>query len=344
MNSLDILLTDEEQAELTRRVRSATISQRDGRRARVILLAAQGHSRKEIAELTALSVVSVTRWCKRFKALGLQGLVDLPGRGRKSSLPAEALKRTLEQVSQPSVGQRRWSCRSMARVAGISPASVQRIWAANGIKPHLTRTSNDLPLEERFWDVMGLYLAPPHKALVLCCDEKNQGQALPVTQPARPSDIGHIHLRTHDRVRHDTLMLLETMDYMQGRLINSIENQQRHQQWLTFLKEINRRKTKSLQIHVIVSNSAPCKHPRVKEWLKRHPRFRLHLAPTSSAWMNTVERFFQEITVDSCDGSFNSARDLTSAITTCLAQHNAPPRQFVWSAPGEDILCKIQRA
>lgn len=151
MNSQDIVLSDDEQVELNRRVRSATISQRDGRRARVILLAAQGHSRNEIAELTGLSVVSVTRWCKRFQALRLQGLVDLPGRGRKPSLPAEALQRTLEQVTQPRIGQPRWSCRSMARVAGISPASVQRIWAANDIKPHLTRTfklSNDPQFEE----------------------------------------------------------------------------------------------------------------------------------------------------------------------------------------------------
>lgn len=177
MNSQDIVLSDDEQVELSRRVRSATISQRDGRRARVILLAAQGHSRKEIAELTGLSLVSVTRWCKRFQALRLEGLVDLPGRGRKPSLPAEALKRTLEQVTQPRIGQPRWSCRGMARVAGISPASVQRIWAANDIKPHLTRTfklSNDPQFEEKFWDVIGLYLAPPDKALVLCCDEKSQ--------------------------------------------------------------------------------------------------------------------------------------------------------------------------
>ena len=142
MNSQDIVLSEDEQTELSRRIRSATISQRDGRRARVILLAARGCSRNEIAQLTGLSVVSVTRWCKRFQELRLQGLVDLPGRGRKPSLPAEALKRTLEQVTQPRIGQPRWSCRSMARVAGISPASVQRIWAANDIKPHLTRTFN----------------------------------------------------------------------------------------------------------------------------------------------------------------------------------------------------------
>ena len=168
MNSQDIVLSEDEQTELSRRIRSATISQRDGRRARLILLAARGCSRNEIAQLTGLSVVSVTRWCKRFQEQRLQGLMDLPGRGRKPSLPAEALKRVIEQVVQPRIGQPRWSCRSMARVAGISPASVQRIWAANDIKPHLTRTfklSNDPNFEEKFWDVVGLYLDPPDKAL-----------------------------------------------------------------------------------------------------------------------------------------------------------------------------------
>src|SRR5471030_1196223 len=257
MNSQDIVLSEDEQIELSRRIRSATISQRDGRRARVILLAAQGCSRNEIAQLTGLSVVSVTRWCKRFQELHLQGLVDLPGRGRKPSLPAEALKRPLEQVTQPSIGQPRWSCRSMARVAGISPASGQRIWAANDIKPHLTRTfklSNDPNFEEKFWDVIGLYLAPPDKALVLCCDEKSQVQALQRTQPGLPLGIGHIRTQTHDYVRHGTLTLFAALDYLQGRLISSIERQHRHQEWLEFLKKINRETPKHLQLHLIVDN------------------------------------------------------------------------------------------
>lgn len=175
MNSQNITLTPEEHSELSRRVRAATISQRDGRRARVILLAAQGESRADIARLIGFSLPSVTRWCQRFQELRLDGLIDKPGRGRPSSLPAEALSRVLEQVVQPRIGQPRWSCRSMANVAGISPASVQRIWAANDIKPHLTRTfklSNDPQFEAKFGDVIGLYINPPDKALVLCCDEK----------------------------------------------------------------------------------------------------------------------------------------------------------------------------
>lgn len=347
MNSQDIVLSEDEQIELSRRIRSATIRQRDGRRARVILLAAQGCSRNEIARLTGLSVVSVTRWCKRFQELRLQGLIDLPGRGRKPSLPAEALKRTLEQVTQPRIGQPRWSCRSMARVAGISSASVQRIWAANDIKPHLTRTfklSNDPNFEEKFWDVIGLYLAPPDKALVLCCDEKSQVQALQRTQPGLPLGIGHIRTQTHDYVRHGTLTLFAAMDYLQGRLISSIETQHRHQEWLAFLKKINRETPKGLQLHLIVDNYATHKHPVVKEWLKRHPRFHMHFTPTSSSWMNMVERFFRDITVFLRDGSFSSTRELASSITTFLALHNAKPSLYVWNAKGEDILRKIQRA
>ncbi|MNN31411.1 transposase [Pseudomonas putida] len=235
----------------------------------------------------------------------------------------------------------------MARVAGISPASVQRIWAANDIKPHLTRTfklSNDPQFEEKFWDVIGLYLAPPDKALVLCCDEKSQVQALQRTQPGLPLGIGHIRTQTHDYVRHGTLTLFAAMDYLQGRLISSIETQHRHQEWLAFLKKINRETPKGLQLHLIVDNYATHKHPVVKEWLKRHPRFHLHFTPTSSSWMNMVERFFRDITVYLRDGSFSSTRELASSITTFLALHNAQPSRYVWSAKGEDILRKIQGA
>ncbi|MDT4850309.1 IS630 family transposase ISPpu1 [compost metagenome] len=347
MSSLDIELSEEERAELSRRTRSATISQRDGRRARVILLAAQGHSRKTIAQLTGLSLVSVTHWCQRFQARRLAGLIDAPGRGRKPSLPAEALRRAVEQVTQPPVGQPRWSCRSMARVAGISPASVQRIWAANAIKPHLTRTfklSNDQHFEEKFWDVIGLYLAPPDKALVLCCDEKSQVQALERTQPGLPLGIGHIRTQTHDYVRHGTLTLFAALDYAQGRLISSLETQHRHQEWLAFLKKINRETPKDLQLHLIVDNYATHKHPTVKAWLERHKRFHLHFTPTSSSWLNLVERFFRDITLYLREGSFSSTRELASAITTFLALRNAQPTRYVWHAKGEDILRKIQRA
>ena len=316
MNAQEIVLSPEEQAELSRRVRSATISQRDGRRARLILLAAQGCSRIEIARLTGFSLPTITCWCQRFQTLRLDGLLDKPGRGRKTPLPADAVCRVLEQVAQPRIGEPRWSCRSMARVAGISSTSVHRLWAANDLKPHLTRTfklSNDPHFEEKFWDVIGLYLDPPDKALVLCCDEKSQVQALERTQPGLPLGIGHIRTQSHDYIRHGTVTLFTALDYLQGRLISCIERQHRHQEWLEFLKKINRETPRHLQLHLIVDNYATHKHPKVKAWLEKHKRFHMHFTPTSSSWMNMVERFFRDITVYLREGSFSSVRELESS-------------------------------
>lgn len=347
MNCLTIELTAEEHTELTRRIRSATISQRDGRRARVILLASQGCSRIEIARLTGFSLPSVTRWCQRFQTLRLDGLIDKPGRGRPPSLPPEALKRVIEKGVQPRIAQSRWSCRTMASAAGISPASVQRIWAANGIKPHLTRTfklSKDPHFEEKFWDVIGLYMNPPDKALVLCCDEKSQVQALERTQPGLPLGIGHIRTHTHDYIRHGTVTLFTALNYLEGRLISSIEHQHRHQEWLSFLKRINRETPKHLQLHLIADNYATHKHPEVKAWLAKHKRFHMHFTPTSSSWMNMVERFFRDITTYLREGSFSSVRELEASITAFLALRNAMPTRYVWNADGEQILAKIKRA
>ena len=235
----------------------------------------------------------------------------------------------------------------MARVTGISPASVQRIWAANDIKPHLTRTfklSNDPHFEEKFWDVIGLYLNPPDKALVLCCDEKSQVQALERTQPGLPLGIGHIRTQSHDYIRHGTVTLFTALDYLQGSLISSIEPQHRHQEWLEFLKKINRETPKHLQLHLIVDNYATHKHAKVKAWLTKHKRFHMHFTPTSSSWMNMVERFFRDITVYLRDGSFSSVRELEASIIAFMALRNAQPTRYVWSAKGEDILNKIQRA
>ncbi|PIH78504.1 IS630 family transposase, partial [Pseudomonas syringae pv. actinidiae] len=198
--------------------------------------------------------------------------------------------------------------------------------------------------EEKFWDVIGLYLDPPDKALVLCCDEKSQVQALERTQPGLPLGIGHIRTQSHDYIRHGTVTLFTALDYLEGKLISSIERQHRHQEWLDFLKKINRETPKHLQLHLIVDNYATHKHPKVKAWLEKHKRFHMHFTPTSSSWMNMVERFFRDITVYLRDGSFSSIRELESSITTFLALRNAQPTRYVWNTKGEDILNKIQRA
>lgn len=235
----------------------------------------------------------------------------------------------------------------MAKAAGISPASVQRLWAANDIKPHLTRTfklSNDPHFEEKFWDVIGLYLDPPEKALVLCCDEKSQCQALERTQPGLPLGIGHIKTETHDDIRSGTLTLFAALNYLEGKLITTIAEQHRHQEWLAFLKKIDRETSKDLAIHLIVDNYATHKHAEVKAWLQAHPRFHMHFTPTSSSWLNLVERFFRDVSDRITAGSFASVKELANTIITFLAARNDNPKRYVWRAKGEEILRKIQRA
>lgn len=222
----------------------------------------------------------------------------------------------------------------MTHAAGISTASVQRLWAANNIKPHLTRTfklSNDAHFEEKFWDVIGLYLNPPEKALVLCCDEKSQCQALERTQPGLPLGIGHIKTATHDYIRHGTLTLFAALNHLEGKLITTIAEQLRHQEWLAFLKKMNQETPKELAIHLIVDNYATHKHPEVKAWLVKYPRFPMHFTPTSSSWLNLVERFFRDLTDRIMNGSFASVKELADMIIDYLAAR-------------KEILRKIQRA
>jgi transposase len=256
---------------------------------------------------------------QRFLAQRLAGLDDAPGRGRKPSLPPEAVRMVLERAVTPPATLARWSCRTMAREAGISQASVQRLWAANAIKPHLSRTfklSNDKQFETKFWDVIGLYIDPPEKALVLCCDEKSQCQALERTQPSLPLGVGHIRTRTHDYLRHGTLTLFAALNYLDGKLISRIAKRHRHQEWLAFLKTIDREVPAGLTL----------RHPhacQVKAWLAKHLRFHRHFTPTSSSWLNLVERFFRDLTDFITEKSFASLGELSDAIISFLAARNA---------------------
>jgi transposase len=236
----------------------------------------------------------------------------------------------------------------MARHANVSSATVQRLWQANDIRPHLTRTfklSNDKHFEEKFWDVIGLYLSPPDRALVLCCDEKSQCQALERTQPGLPLGIGHIRTRTHDYTRHGTITLFAALNYLDGKIISRTAKRHTHRQWLDFLRQLDRETTAEMTLHLIVDNYSTHKHPRVKAWLRAHPRVHLHFTPTSSSWMNLVERFFRDLTVDVVrDGSFTSTRQLTEAIDAYLAERNLSPSRYVWKKSGEEILAAIQEA
>ena len=328
--------------------RGGNTRQKVARRARIVLLAQSGLGPVEIGRLAGVSRLTATLWRDRYLAGGLCALDDLPGRGRKSSLPVEKINTVLVEAARPPKGRTRWSCPTIAAHAGLSKSAGEAIWAANDLRPHrldIFKLSNDPRFEEKFWDVIGLYLNPPDKALVLCCDEKSQCQALQRTQPGLPLGIGHIRTQTHDYTRHGTLTLFAALNYLDGRLIHRTEQAHTHREWLLFLKQIDRQTPKDLPLHLIVDNYCTHKEQSVKDWLAKHPRFHLHFTPTSSSWLNLVERFFRDITQDAIrEGSFSSVKELADSIITYLAERNEHPKRYVWKAEGQRILEKIQRA
>jgi transposase/transposase-like protein len=344
----EVILSESDRDELEHVIRMKTSEQRNVLRARIVLLAAGGSSDLAVAERLQVNRHTVRLWRKRFCEQGLAGLQDTPGRGRRPVLDSKVRESILTGAVQPPPTRARWSCRSMAKAHKVSPSTVQRIWASNNIKPHLTRTfkiSKDTRFEEKFWDVIGLYLNPPDKALVLCCDEKSQCQALERTQPGLPLGMGHIRTATHDYIRHGTVTLFAALNYLEGKIVSMLADQHRHQEWLKFLKRIDRETPKGLDLHLSVDNYATHKHPEVKKWLAKHPRFHMHFTPTSASWMNLVERFFRDLTVDVVrDGSFRHVKELSDQILAYLAERNANPTRYTWNAKGEDILRKIQRA
>ena len=341
-------LSEQQRQGLLQVIRAPTSAQRDVRRARIVLLRADGMSQAETAREVGVNRPVVGLWEQRFRSEGLIGLKDAKGRGRKTSIAPQTVQRVVTEAVQPPTGRTRWSVRSMAQHAKVSPAQVQRIWSANDIKPHVLRTfklSNDKNFEAKFWDVIGLYLNPPDRALVLCCDEKSQCQALERTQPGLPLGIGHIRTQTHDFVRHGTVTLFAALNYLDGKIISRVAERHDHEEWLNFLKLIDRQTPKRLALHLIIDNYGTHKHPEVKKWLGEHPRFHMHFVPTSSSWMNLVERFFRDLSEEAIlEGSFSSVRELTLAIEIYLAERNLDPKPYRWRAKGADILAKIQRA
>ena len=337
-----------QQAELERIVRAPTSSQRLVLRARIVLARNQGMSQVETAHAVGVQRTVVSKWNRRFARSGMAGLSDAAGRGRPATIAPRIRNQVIVGCVRPPPGRARWTVRTMAEHAGISPATVQRLWQANDIKPHLTRTfklSNDAHFEEKFWDVIGLYLDPPDRALVFCCDEKSQCQALERTQPGLPLGCGHINTKTHDYVRHGTLTLFAALNYLDGKIISRTAVKHTHRQWLGFLKQIESETPSGLHLHLIVDNYSTHKHPRVRNWLVRHPRVHVHFTPTSGSWMNLVERFFRDLTEDVVrPGSFTSTRQLSDAIITYLGERNLSPKRYVWRKSGQEILASIQRA
>ena len=329
--------------------RSRTAQHREVQRAQVLLFAVEGLANARIATRVGVSPATVRAWRARFAQEGLAKLGTVQhGRGRKSTIPQAKIDEIVELTrhSKPA-GQTHWSCRTMAQRVGVSPATVQRVWAARGLKPHLVhafKLSNDPRFEEKLIDVVGLYVNPPEQAIVLCLDEKSSVQALDRTQPSLPMVKGRAETMTHDYKRHGTTTLFAALDVLTGRVIGECLPRHRHTEFLRFLKTIHREVPKGLDVHLICDNYATHKHAAVRDWLDKHPRFHLHFTPTSSSWLNLVERWFRELTDKALRrGVFHSVPDLITKIEDYLTAHNDNPKPFVWTATADDILTKVAR-
>jgi transposase len=342
-------VTDEQRSVLEKLIRSHTAPHRDVQRARVLLMASDGFANTRIASEVGVAPMTVKGWRERFSEDGLKDFSAVrPGRGRKPSIPASKVEEIVEAtLHETPADETHWSCRSMAARAGVSSATVQRIWAARGLKPHRVKTfklSNDPKFEEKLVDVVGLYLNPPENAIVLCMDEKSQIQALDRTQPSLPIKPGRAGTMTHDYKRNGTTTLFAALDVLTGSVIGQCLPRHRHGEFLKFLKTIDREVPRGLNVHLILDNYATHNHPNVRAWLAKHPRFELHFTPTSSSWLNIVEIFFGRLTDKAIRrGIFHSVPDLIDAIQAYLATHNDDPQPFRWTATTEQILVKVRR-
>jgi transposase len=344
-----IILSLEERKKLERLQRARSSPIRLQERASIILLASKGLRNQEIARQMGQDKMKVGRWRNRYYQFGLIGIMkdkSRPGRipPVSLSLRSKIVKMTLEQKP---VGRTHWSRTSMAKEGGVSPSTVGRIWKAHGLKPHRISTfklSNDKNFQEKLEDIVGLYLNPPENAIVLSCDEKSQIQALDRTQPGLPLKKGRGQTMTHDYKRNGTTSLFAAMNTLSGKIIGTCMKKHRHQEWISFLNLIRNDSPKNKQIHIICDNYATHKHPKVKAWLKRNSRFHVHFTPTSSSWLNMIERFFRDITVNRIRrGVFKNVEEVTSAIEQYIASHNKNPKPFIWTAKASDILEKVKR-
>ena len=326
---------------------SNTTEVRLARRAGIVLLAAGGFDNETIGEMLDVGRVQAGRWRTRYAAGGLAAIErDLPRGGRKPTIDAVEIVRLTTQTKPEAATQ--WSTRTLAAVAGVSDTTIQRIWKKRGLKPHRVKkfkVSRDPKFAEKLEDIVGLYMSPPEHALVLCCDEKSQIQALDRTQPGLPMKRGRAGTMTHDYKRNGTTTLFAAMNTLDGSVISRCEQRHRHTEWLLFLRQIDRETPRDKSLHLVCDNYATHKHPKVKEWLAEHPRFHVHFTPTSASWLNMVERFFRDITTERLrNGVFRSVPELTAAIKEYIAVHNRNPKPFIWTAKAHDILAKVIRA
>jgi len=342
-----LIMTENQQKTLEAWVRAKKTPQRTILRSRICLLAAEGVSHNAIAKRLDTTRTTVILWTKRFREQGFTGLSkDAPHGPGARRFDAEIVKAIVEATlhTKPA-NSTHWSTRTMAKAQGVSHATVQRIWDAHGLQPHRVKTfklSTDKRFEEKLTDVVGVYLNPPDKAVVLCVDEKTQVQALDRTQPGLPMKKGRCGTMTHDYKRNGTTCLFAAMDVLDGKVLGSCYPRHRHQEFLKFLRTIEREVPIDMDIHMILDNYGTHGHPDVKTWLEKHLRFKLHFTPTSSSWLNLVERWFGEITRKRIRrGVFKSVPELTAAIEEYIHCHNKDPKPFVWTKRAEDIINKI---
>ena len=345
-----IQLTEDVQKTLESWSRGRSTPARLVSRAMIVLLAAEGLKNKAIAERLQTTRPTVGHWRTQFARFGIAGIekdASRPGRPRKDR--AEVERKIIKTTTQDKPdAATHWSTRTLAKHLGVDHVFVHRVWRANGLQPHRVRPfklSKDKRFTEKLVDVVGLYLNPPEHALVLSADEKSQIQALDRTQPGLPIKRGRCGTMTHDYKRNGTTTLFAAIDMLEGKVISECMDRHRHQEWIKFLEKIDRETPQGLDLHLIIDNYSTHKHPKVQRWLKRHARFHMHFIPTSSSWLNVIERFFRELTEKRIRrGAFTSVDELKHAIFDYIAHHNSSPTPFVWTAQADKILEKVGRA
>jgi len=345
-----VTVTEPQRVELQKLLRARTTSQAVAKRVRAVLLADEGLENQVIAERLSMGINGVGVWRRRFAEQGVEGLLrELPRSGRPRTIPDSTRSEIVRLVTQETPpGRTHWSRATLAKAVKVGDSTVGRVLRASGLKPHRAETfklSNDKRFEEKLTDVVGLYLSPPTNAVVFSVDEKSQIQALDRTQPGLPIKKGRAGTMTHDYKRHGTTTLFAALNVLTGAVVGEHHKKHTHRQWLAFLKRLLAETPAGMDLHVICDNYATHKHERVKAWLARNEQVHVHFTPTSASWLNMVERFFRDLTVNAIRrGVFTSVSDLMDAIDVYLVEHNRAPKPFIWTKSAADILAKVTRA
>ena len=341
-----LVLREGDRVELERLTRAATVMASTAQRARIVLLAADGVGNQVIADTVGVSRPTVNLWRDRYAERGVRGLADEPRPGRPRRVDRVAILAATLDPPPASLGVTHWSSRLLAPRVGVDHATVAAVWKEYGVRPWKAESfkfSTDPELVAKVTDVVGLYLAPPDNAIVLCVDEKSQIQALNRTQKTLPMAPGHAEQRTHDYVRHGTTTLFAALEVATGKVTGLCKDRHRHQEFLGFLKHVARAYP-TQELHLVMDNYATHKTPAIRAWFARHPRFQIHFTPTSASWLNQVERWFSTLTQEYLRrGTHRSTRQLEQAIRQYLESHNADSKPFVWTKSADDILASIQR-